>query len=214
MRTASNLSFIPLQAKPVGIKLKKKSAYPVSGIKNLSVCNQYVSKKISPLVARPVFFHPFYHVCLKKWWNGFIATVFSDWSQIFNPDLYYLQEVRNFSAKISPLLIYFSSFSRDRGKSRPARSSRKLSHSQMFNKKSSSKTQRSHMVSCFNSIQKCFNSKILKSETFIMNNEKWSLSKINYDVKSHKNSVQLHSPSEIFKKNFVLLTPTFLRTFF
>ena len=114
MRTASNLSFIPLQAKRVGIKLKKKSAYPRTWCKEfvclfvwlsvclsvwLSVCNQYVSKKISPLVARPVFFHPFYHVCLKKWWNGFIATVFSDWSQIFNPDLYYLQEVRNFRQK-------------------------------------------------------------------------------------------------------------------
>ena len=37
----------------------------------------------------------------------------------------------------------------------------------------------------FNSIQKCFTSPILKSETFIMNDEKRSLSKINYDVKSH-----------------------------
>ena len=33
----------------------------------------------------PIFFRPLYHVCLlKKWWNGFILTVFLGWSQIFN----------------------------------------------------------------------------------------------------------------------------------
>ena len=51
---------------------KEMSCFSKQLIKKL-INHCTISKNSAPFAARPVFFRPYYHVCLlKKWWNGFI----------------------------------------------------------------------------------------------------------------------------------------------
>ena len=69
----------------------------------------YVSNISAPLAARPVFFLPFYHVFLKKWWNEFIESVFRLKSNFQHKnnylDLHHVQGMWNLLHKFHLYLI-------------------------------------------------------------------------------------------------------------